>query len=216
MKLKYYLIGGLLATAFGAGVLFSFSPQNYNHILLKNLLAERVEDDAPLDLGVVLGAGLRTNGALTDIAKERVDYALLIHEQIDLPLLFSGGDTPYGVEAQAMNAYAKEQGYDGPDYIEGSSRSTYENAFFCDQLLDGADEQIESEDLLLITSSFHSRRSLATFKTIMPEREIEIDYPQHTVILDNSFIGRWKGLRMLLREYLAIEWYKYGHQIDEL
>ncbi len=214
MKVKYYLLGGVLAAGFGAGVLFSFSEQNYNQVLLQGLLAPRVQDDAPLDLGIVLGAGLRTNGMLTDIAKERVEYALLIHEQIDLPLFFSGGDTPYGVEAQAMNSYAFEHGYSGPDYTEGSSRSTYENAFFSDQLLDAADESIESNKVLLITSSFHSKRSLATFTTLMPEREIEIDYPQQSVILENSFLGRWKGLRMLLREYLAIEWYKYGHQVE--
>ena len=216
MKVKYYLIGGVIAAGFGAGVLFSFSEQNYNHYLLQGLLAPRVEDDTSLDLGIVLGAGLRSDGSLTDIAKERVDYALTIHEQIDLPLFFSGGDTPYGVEAQKMNLYAVEHGYDGPEYIEGSSRSTYENAFFSDQLLDIAGESIQSKEVLLITSSFHSKRSLATFESIMPEREIAIDYPQQTVILDNSFLGRWKGLRMLLREYLAIEWYKYGHQVDEL
>lgn len=213
-KLFKYLSSIVVLLAIAMAGVFSFGEKNYNQQFMAPLIAERVIPEEEIKLGVVLGAGLRTNGALTDLAKERVDYAMEVYEDTGLPLLFSGGDTPYGVEAVQMNAYAKTLGYEGPEHIEGSSRSTYENAFFSDELLDSAGERIDANVVLVLTSPFHSRRSLATFQQLMPERNVVIDYPSSTAILDDSFLGRWKGLRMIGREYLATEWYKIKHNIS--
>ena len=193
---------------------FSFFSQNYNQAFIQPLLAERSIQSNPVDLQIVLGASLKKDGTLTDLAMERVDRAIADYKETGKDILFSGGDTPYGVEAIVMDEYAKANGYEGVDHIEGSSTSTYENAYFSDMLLDEASERLDSNVLLVVTSPFHSRRSLATFSQLMPERTIYIDYPDTSVILDNSVLGRWKGLRMILREYLAIEWYKLHHGIN--
>ena len=86
-----------------------------------------------------------------------------------------------------------------------------ENAFFSDELLD--EDKIQDEIVLVITSPYHARRALATFTHLMPEREIRISYPEQTVILDNSLLGRWKGLKNLLREYLATMYYSVKYDI---
>jgi vancomycin permeability regulator SanA len=187
-------------------------PTNPNQRIIQPLLADIEQPQSPSDIGIVLGAGLNRDGTLTDISRERVDHALDIYEDTNLEILFSGGDTPYGVEAIMMYEYANENGYEGPEHIEGSSTSTYENAFFSDELLDQARE--ERDSVLLITSPYHSRRALATFRTLMPEREAVITYPQSSAILEESFWGRLKGFRLLVREYLATLWYKQAFDIQ--
>jgi uncharacterized SAM-binding protein YcdF (DUF218 family) len=204
------VFGLLIAALFVFFLVFSFGPSNYNEVLLQNFLAEK-NDGAQVDLIIVLGAGLIRGGNLTDIAKERVDHALTVHELFQTDLMFSGGDTPFGTEAGAMIAYAERNGYQGPQHHEGSSTSTYENALFSDQLLD--EDKIVDESVLLITSPYHSKRALATFRALMPGREVLISYPDDTVILNNSVLGRWKGLKNLIRETLATRYYSYKYGI---
>ena len=184
-------------------IAFSFWPTNLNLPLQSRLLIPKMEGAA--DIGIVLGAGLKTDGEITELSKERVDKALQVHEESDLALLFSGGETPRGIEAVGMNEYAKQNGYDGLNHIEASSRSTYENAFYSDQLLD--EGRFTDDTVLVITSAYHARRALATFQELMPERNILITYPDDSIILQDDFRGRWRGLYNLTRENLANVWY---------
>jgi len=207
-RLVIYTIVGLL----GVGLLFALIPHNFNNDIMKGLLAEQDTSGEEIDLAIVLGAGVNRDGTISDIQRERVDYAVSLYELSEVPLLFSGGETPFGIEALVMFEYAEEQGYKGPDHIEASSTSTKENAYFSDLLLD--DAQFDSKELLIVTSPYHSKRALATFKSVMPERNVTVSYPIETVLLDDSFLGRLKGLKSLLREYLATAFYKYSLGID--
>lgn len=181
-------------------LLFSFLPQNLNEYFIQSLQAEIVVPE-DIDLGIVLGAGLRIDGSLTDLAVERVDHAIEIFDSTNISLLFSGGKTPYGIEAETMSIYARELGHGGKVLIEDKSTSTYENARFSDRLLDERDEEVNS--IILVTSSFHSRRALATFKKQMPERTIYVTYPEESAVLNDTVRARWKGLYRIVREYVA-------------
>lgn len=195
-----------------AVLVFVFGPQNLNENLIQGLIAEQDTSGEEIDLAIVLGAGVKTDGTISDLQKERVDYAVDFYKLSGVPLMFSGGETPYGIEALVMYNYAESQGYEGPDHIESSSTSTKENAFYSDILLD--DAQFDTKELLVITSPYHSKRALATFKSLMPERNVTVSYPIDTVLLDDSPLGRLKGLKSLLREYLATIFYKYSLGID--
>lgn len=192
------------------GLVFTFLPQNPNRLLMQPLLAEK--EIVPADIGVVLGAGLKLDGSLSNIAKERVDYALEIHKQSGLPLLFSGGETSRGIEAVSMNAYAKQNGYTGLDHMEASSHSTYDNAKFTDQLLDNG--RFPDTTVQIITSPYHSRRALAVFRKLMPDRRVFITYPDETVIMADTALGRWRGLYTLMREYAANLWYAAAYRVS--
>lgn len=203
----------LLIVAATLGVcaaIFSFAPGNLNVVLVRPLIALVATDVSRADLAVVLGAGLQKSGELSNIAQERVGHALFVHQQMNLPLMMSGGETPYGVEAVEMNAYAKRYGYDGLDHMEASSRSTYQNALYSDQLLD--EGRFADDTVLVITSLYHSRRALATFTYVMPERNIFITYPERSAVLQDDVLSRWKGLYAIMREYAANAWYalRYG------
>ena len=100
-------------------IAYTLAPFNVNGIIARPLLAERLLT-TKADIAIVLGGGLRLNGSLCDLSAERVEEAVRIHKQTGIDLLFSGGETPSGVEAQAMDAYAKQLGYSGLEHIEAS------------------------------------------------------------------------------------------------
>lgn len=198
------------AALLGCAAIFSYIPLNVNEVLVKPLVVPTSDAIDEADLAIVLGAGLERNGSLSNVARERVDHALELYKQTNIDLMMSGGETAYGIEAVEMNAYANEHGYNGFDHMEASSRSTYENAFYSDQLLD--QNRFADDIVLVITSPYHSRRALATFQTLMPERTILISSPSDSVILHDSPRARLKGLYNIAREYAANAWYtlRYG------
>lgn len=208
---KYFLWFAVIDAIILALVLIAFLPMNINERLLQGLLIPKDSVEGA-DIGVVLGAGLRPGGGVSDLAQERVDYMLPIAEEQELSFIFSGGETPRGIEAIAMNNYAKAKGYTGLDHIEASSHSTYENALYSDQLLD--QDRFQDDIVLVITSPSHAKRAKAVFTEIMPEREVRISFPDETVFLDDSPLGRLKGVRGLAREYLAGYWYKLRYGIS--
>ena len=179
---------------------------------LMNYLAISDSLEGDYDIAIVLGAGIQKQGSLTEMAQERVDHALVIYRESDLPLFFSGGQTPAGVESMVMYSYAKAAGYNGPQYIESESESTYQNAILsAEQLLE---ENILSDTILLVTSPHHAKRALATFKKAMPQKELRISFPEQTVILDNTPWGKIKGFKSLIREFLALLFYKVRYQVS--
>lgn len=198
------------AALLGCAAVFSYVPVNLNAWLLKPLVVPTSDAMDTADLAIVLGAGLERNGSLSNVARERVDHALEVHKQTGIDLMMSGGETAYGIEAVEMNAYANEHGYEGLDHMEASSRSTYENAFYSDQLLD--QNRFADDIVLVITSPYHSRRALATFQKLMPERSVLISSPSDSVLLHDSPRARLKGLYNIAREYAANAWYalRYG------
>lgn len=202
---------GIGAAALGVlALVFTFFPTNPNTWLIKPLLATK--EVVTADLGIVLGGGLKIDGSLSNVSQERVDYAVTLHKQTNLPLLFSGGETPTGIEAVVMNAYAKNQGYTGLDHIEASSHSTYENAQFSAALLDQG--RFPDSTIQLMTSPYHSRRALATFRKIMPNRRVFVTYPDTTAALTDTIRGRWRGLYVLTREFAANIWYTLFYRIS--
>ncbi len=207
---KYFLYFAFIDLVILVLLLFLFLPQNYNEQLLAGLAIEA--DTGSADIGVVLGAGLKKGGAVSDLAKERVDHALPIAKEENISFVFSGGETQRGIEAIAMNTYAKAQGYEGLDHIEASSHSTYENAKFTDELLD--QDRFADDTVVVVTSPYHAKRAKAVFEALMPERTILIQFPESSVVLVDTPMGRLRGGRALLREYLAQVWYKVRYGIS--
>lgn len=201
-RLKSIGIPGIVIIV--CALLFSFLPYNPNTALIRPLLGDRVTVNNA-DIAVVLGGGLKLDGSLSDLSAERVEEAVRINKETGVALLFSGGETSTGIEAEAMSKRAAELGYTGLKHIEASSHSTYENAFYTDQLLD--ENRFADDTVLVITSPYHSRRALSVFRRLMPERRVFVTYSDQSVVLNPSVFGRWRGLYAILREYAANAWY---------
>ena len=92
-------------------------------------------------------------------------------------LVFSGGvfwDTEYGrvTEAEYMRRYALENGVDDKDIIlDEIARTTIENMLSGALTINrGFDYVSDVKNLLLITSSYHMRRSFLLAKALLPRR----------------------------------------------
>jgi len=147
--------------------------------------------DTRYDLAIVLGGMGRV-----DERQQRFDFTCsgdrlfqvlpLYYKGRVGKLLISGGSGsishPNHREATYVKKYLKSiQVPDSAVMIENDSKNTYENALFTKHLLDSM--QFKGS-ILLVTSSFHMRRSLAIFK--------KAGYQNITPYVTNKFTGRRK------------------------
>ena len=122
---------------------------------------------------VVLGGGMDLNNpeygaiVLHTAAYERLRYGYFLKAQTGLPLLYSGG---YGLSsragssapsmAQVLAAQARVDGRAPPDWVEGASRDTRENAQFSRALL----QPKGINTVVLVTNAYHMPRSVRAFE----------------------------------------------------
>lgn len=90
--------------------------------------------------------------------------------------------------------------------VECASRNTWENAVFSAPILTA----LGARRAILVTSWFHTRRALASFRQVSPQ----LEWMSVPVERDESYrrlIHNRRGL-MVLKEYLKIGWYslRYG------
>ena len=125
--------------------------------------------DRPYDTAVVLSGMLVANEQETELlqfneASERLIEGVRLYKNGEVNvLLITGGaaDTGYPSfnEGEHLKKLAIELGVPERDIIlEAQARNTHENAFYTAQLVD------EDQSLILITSAFHMRRSIACFE----------------------------------------------------
>ena len=94
----------------------------------------------------------------------RLRYAATVQRQYPLPILVSGGKGYFERTAQAeVMADVLRQDYRIPvKWLEGQSRTTWENASFSRDIL----SQSGIDRVLLVTEAFHMRRATASFKAL--------------------------------------------------
>ena len=99
---------------------------------------------------------------------DRLMQAIILYKKgIVKKIVFTGGDASIledkNKEADIVAQYLKDIGLPAEDLIfENKSRNTHENAMYVCNLLKPAG----NENILLITSAFHMRRSLGCFKKV--------------------------------------------------
>lgn len=91
------------------------------------------------------------------------------------PLLFTGGYPGRASEEQIQRMVqrtARELQFDGPLFVEGNSRTTWENMKLSAPFL----RAVEAENIVLVTSAYHMHRSLDFARRIFPGYSIH-PYP---------------------------------------
>ena len=147
---------------------------------------------------------------------ERLVGAVQLARKHHLPLVITGGSgepMPGGVrEADAMAAVAMRLGIPAKDIvIENRSRNTWENAENIQKLLPG-------KTVVLVTSAFHMRRSVAMFKkqglSVLPapvgyrsqtRHGSFTDYLPQATTLETSSTA--------IAEHLSLSWYRMTGKI---
>ena len=127
------------------------------------------------DIGIVLGGFSNPNFPVdnrlnfNEAANRLMDALVLYKKGIIRKLLISGGDGNLigkkSSEAERVEPFLWAMGVRQEDILlENNSRNTRENALFCKQLLDSL--QLGTSKLLLITSAFHTPRSMGCFRKV--------------------------------------------------
>ena len=136
---------------------------------------------------------------------DRLMQAIVLYKKgIVKKIVFTGGDATIlednNKEADIIAQYLNDIGLPAEDLIfENKSRNTRENAVYVFELLKPAG----NENILLITSAFHMRRSLGCFKKagMNPDYYVADRYsgkrkyvPDHLLIPQTETLERWSML----------------------
>lgn len=174
------------------------------------------------DAIVVLGGGRVEDAAeyggdtVNGFTLERLRYAVRLHRATGLPLLLSGG-SPAGEtipEAALMRQTLAQDFHVPAKWIEGKSRTTYENALYTKVTLAGAGIR----RVYLVTHAWHMPRAMWAFAQhdldpiMAPTLAMDQDYG--VALLD--YLPSARGLALssrALNEWLGLLWYKYRHSV---
>ncbi|XOV94681.1 MAG: YdcF family protein [Bacteroidota bacterium] len=175
-----------------------------------------------LEVGIVLTGALGHNPDMEGQlhfgeAADRVTEAMLLYQEGFInKILITGGSgsilDPDFKESEALKEFLVLNNFpEGDIIIEPNSRNTHENAEFTAKVLE--DLQLKDRRHLLITSSFHMRRSLGCFS----KEQIEVipypvDYRSSKVMWDIGWIlpspGALSNWGMMIKEWMGIVAYK--------
>lgn len=130
--------------------------------MLYCLFLQIVPHQRDFDYVIIHGSGLRQDGTLTKLLKDRCDKAIEVYKKDPTPpiLVPSGGqgDDEVCSEAQAMRMYLLEQGIpETKIQMEDQSKTTWENLAFSKELIESLPGR---HFTALVTSNYHVYRAL--------------------------------------------------------
>ncbi len=181
---------------------------------------KKYEIDNTIDLIVILGGGLHhyhnydEKTTINQRTLERLVFGTYLHKKHSIPILVTGGDVfNIGInEADIMNKIIVERLKGGVKFIENKSKTTEENAKFSSKIF----EENNIQKILLVTNSWHLKRSEYFFKMFSPNLEI-IPVSGYSYLGDNlnisfkDFIPAMKSFyfhEFILKEYIILFYYK--------
>jgi len=177
------------------------------------------------DVGVVLGGFIKTikkdpTGFYITNSGDRIIKAIQLYKQGNIKKIFIAGGSgmisvPNFKEGKITADFLQHLCIDSTDILqESSSKNTYENALFTKKKLDSLNQKNIS--ILLITSSYHMRRSIACFKkvglNVIPfiaesqyENDINWSNPQEYIMPGINNLKYWD---VYLHEWVGFITYK--------
>lgn len=210
----------LLSTAVVSSLLL-LSIEDSPHIDIENIPA-----DKPVAI-VVLGAGHDDTSieygvsTPTDGGLVRLHYAANLHRRTQLPVLLTGGpmNEQQNIHSEILAQSLQDQFRISAKWLERKSATTWQNALYSAEIL--SDEGIS--DILLVTHSYHMRRSVHLFKlagfNVLPaptQLGSQYDWRNWQYWLPNS-----QALDLsskVLYEYVGLLWYRLvspvGNQME--
>jgi uncharacterized SAM-binding protein YcdF (DUF218 family)/glycosyltransferase involved in cell wall biosynthesis len=161
-----------------------------------------VEPPAPADAIAVFAGGVGESGKAGGGFQERVTQAIGLYRQGMAPrLIFSSGFVFTLREAEVMKAVAVANGIP-PEAIvlEEQAANTYQNVEYTRRILN----EHGWKRILLVSSPYHMRRALLTWKKVAPEITVIA-----TPALESQFYTHERGasleqIRGILHEYAAL------------
>jgi uncharacterized SAM-binding protein YcdF (DUF218 family)/glycosyltransferase involved in cell wall biosynthesis len=165
----------------------------------------RAAPPQPADAIVVFAGGVGESGKAGGGAQERVSHAVDLYRAGYAPrVLFSTGYVFTFREAEVMKAVAIANGVpDTAIVLEEKATNTYENVELTRRMLD----ERGWRRILLVSSPYHMRRALLTWKEVAPHIEVIPTPPPESQFYAHEAGASLEQIRAILHEYGAIVLY---------
>lgn len=147
----------------------------------------------------------------------RAIYAAKLHRETQLPILVSGGGTRKGSAKGAVliKSFLEEELNTPVRWIEIQSTTTQENALYTKEIL----QQENISNVLLVTESWHMRRSVESFKrlgiNVVPaptfKSKAQYEFNWGDKIIPTAY--NLKRSMNALHELLGIYWYRISNSL---
>ncbi len=131
-------------------------PRLVNELFQASKIYSDIEDVPTGKIAIVFGAGLKSDGTVTRILRDRVNAAIQLYQAGKVEkILFSGDNSVVEYnEPGAMYAYAITQGIPEEDLVlDYAGRRTYDTCY-------RAKEIFQIDEAILVTQRFHLARAL--------------------------------------------------------
>jgi len=167
-----------------------------------------VESPRPADAIVAFAGGVGESGKAGGGYQERVKQAVSLYQTgKSTHLVFSSGYVFAFREAEVMKTLAVSLGVPASAIIlEAKAANTYENVVFVREIL----SRYNWRSILLVSSPYHMRRALLTWRKVAPEITVVPNPVPHSQFYSHGLGASLEQIRGILHEYLAIVayWWK--------
>lgn len=156
----------------------------------------------PADAIVVFAGGVGESGTAGGGYQERVKQAVDLYRQGAAPrMIFSSGYAFVFHETEVMKDLAIALGVPAEAIVlETKATNTYENVRLVDRVLD----QHRWRSILLVSSPYHMRRALLTWRKVAPDMTVIPTPAPQSQFYAHSRGASMDQIRGILQEYLAI------------
>jgi len=170
-----------------------------------------VESPRSVDAIVVFAGGVGESGKAGGGYLERVKQAVILYRGGNASrLIFSSGYVFSFQEAYVMKELAVSQGVPtSAIFLETKAANTYENIALVRKILD----KQGWKEILLVSSPYHMRRALLTWRKVAPEITVVPTPVPQSQFYSHSWGASLEQVRGILHEYVAILAYWWRGQI---
>lgn len=162
-----------------------------NDLLLLPLV---VRDSLPESFDAIIVHG----GDIRFPHSERLDYAMALLKTYGAHPLVLSDDVPC---SNLMRDYVLKRNVpDSALYVDDQSNSTFDNVMRSREIC----ERHGWDTILVVTSPFHSRRSIGVWRKLAPKIVSYSAPSQRSMLTEVRGRMRWIGLKYLIREYIAL------------
>ena len=164
-----------------------------------------VDTPQPADAVVVFAGGVGESGRAGGGVQERIGKAVELYQAGVAPrVIISSGFVFTLREAEVMKAIAIDNGVPAEAIVlEQAASNTYENVVFTHRILSANNWR----RIALVSSPYHMRRALLTWRKVAPEVQVIATPPLATQFYAHERGASAEQIRGLLQEYVAIVYY---------
>ena len=164
MKQKIYHIGFIALMLFVLCTVVLMGISTYMKHKTKDSITKSfaLYQNSQADCILVLGAGVREDGSVSDMLKDRLDYGIALYKAGAAPKILMSGDhgQEHYDEVNTMKQYAIKQGVPSEDiFMDHAGFSTYESMY-------RAKEIFGAGRIVAVTQKYHMYRALYIAKQL--------------------------------------------------